>query len=145
MAGNVLIVEDEGLVGLELGYVLEDLGHHVVGVAADSLEAAALAREPVDVAVVDLNLADGLTGMEVGRRLARAGVSVIFTTANPGLLGDGVGDAVGVVAKPYLPEVVGQAVHYALCMRGGQRAGPPRPLRLFGDRRRRSERTFACA
>lgn len=137
MAGNVLIVEDEGLVGLELGYVLEDLGHHVVGVASDKEEAAELAREPVDVAVVDLNLADGPTGMEVGRELARAGVSVIFTTANPGLLGAGVEGTVGVLSKPYVPQIVGEAVEYALSMRGGRRAGPPRRLRLFQELERR--------
>lgn len=137
MTGNVLIVEDEGLVGLELGYVLEDLGHHVVGVAADKEEAAELARGPVDVAVVDLNLADGPTGMEVGRELACAGVSVIFTTANPGLLGAGVEGTVGVLTKPYVPQAVGEAVDYALTLRGGGRAGPPRRLRLFREPERR--------
>ena len=141
MSGNVLIVEDESLVGLELGYVLEDLGHHVVGVACDKAEAAQLARGPVDVAVVDVNLADGPTGMEIGRELARHGVSVIFTTANPGLLGSGVEGAVGVLSKPYIPQAVGEAVEYALTLRGGGRAGPPRPLRLF----RAPERSVAYA
>jgi CheY-like chemotaxis protein len=141
MTADILIVEDEGLVGLELGYALEDMGHHVVGIAADADEALQLARMHVDVALVDVNLADGPTGMSVGRELASLGVSVIFTTANPAMLGSGVEGAVGVVAKPYLPEAVAEAVDYALKLREGRRTGAPRRLQLF----RRAEAAAAVA
>ena len=39
MTARILIIEDEALVALELRFVLEDLGHEVVGVAADSSQA----------------------------------------------------------------------------------------------------------
>ena len=130
MTANILIVEDEGLVGLELSYLLEDLGHHVVGVAACSAEALELARTSLDVALVDVNLADGPTGKRVGRELAARGVSVIFTTANPGLLDD-VGAAVGVLPKPYTHQSMAEVVAYALDRRqGGSRRSPAR-LNLF--------------
>lgn len=138
MCSNLLIVEDEALVGLELSLVLTDLGHHVIGVAADAAEALELAQsETVDLALVDLNLADGATGAGVGRRLAaELGATVVFTTANPGLLEHGVEGAVGVLPKPYDPAAVECVVRYALARRAGDgRAEPPRRLRVFNSER----------
>ena len=34
MTARILIIEDEALVAMELRFVLEDLGHEVLGVAA---------------------------------------------------------------------------------------------------------------
>lgn len=134
MSANILIVEDEGLVGLELSYLLQDLGHHVVGVAMDAQQSACLADDAVDLALVDLNLADGPTGMEIGRRLAAEhGISVVYTTANPSMLGEGVAGAVGVLPKPYAAEAMKAAVDYTLAVRCGRRPSPPRPMRLFRE------------
>jgi DNA-binding NarL/FixJ family response regulator len=44
MTARILIIEDEALVAMELRYVLEDLGHEVVGMAADARTARNLAR-----------------------------------------------------------------------------------------------------
>jgi DNA-binding NarL/FixJ family response regulator len=133
MSANILIVEDEGLVGLELSYLLQDMGHHVVGVASDAAESACLVcEEVVDMALVDLNLADGPTGAEIGRKLAdEHGVSVVYTTANPAMLGDGVPGTLGVLPKPYAPDAMAAAVEYALRLREGGGASPPRRLRVF--------------
>jgi CheY-like chemotaxis protein len=132
MTANILIVEDEGLVGLELSFLLEDLGHHVVGVATDAQESAEFADEAVDMALVDLNLADGPTGIEIGRRLARDhGISVVYTTANPSMLGEGVAGTVGVLPKPYAADAMAAAVDYTLAVREGERATAPRRMRLF--------------
>ncbi|WP_421935050.1 response regulator [Phenylobacterium sp.] len=127
---RVLIVEDEILVAMELEETLSELGHTVVGIAPDRRSFEALAGEGVDVALVDLNLRDGETGVEIGRALAqRHGAAVIFLTANPGLLEDGVAGTIGVLPKPASRHAVAAVVDYAA--RRSPMLSPPGELRLF--------------
>ncbi|MFL6733622.1 MAG: response regulator [Sphingomicrobium sp.] len=133
MSAKILIVEDEMLVAMELESILEDLGHTPVGIAPDLKAADDYARLPLDLALVDLNLRDGLTGPEIGKRLGERGVSVLFITANPRVLGDGVAGTVGVLTKPTDQDTVRAAVDYALQLRSGiQDVTPPAALKLFG-------------
>lgn len=133
MSAKILIVEDEMLVAMELESILQDLGHEPVGIAPDLASAEQLASEALDLALVDLNLRDGLTGPEIGDRLCRRGVSVLFITANPRVLGDGIAGAVGVLTKPTDEPTVRAAVDYALKVRSGaQDIEPPAALRTFG-------------
>ncbi|MEP6785800.1 MAG: response regulator [Sphingomonadales bacterium] len=134
MSANILIVEDEMLVAFEVEATLQDLGHNVVGIAPDLETAMALAEQSLDLALVDLNLRDGLTGPEIGRRLCTLGkCAVLFVTANPRILGDGIAGAIGVLTKPANPEAVRQAVEYALKVsKGGDVVlAPPPALRVF--------------
>lgn len=132
-AARILIVEDEMLVAAELEAILEDLGHRPVGIAPDLETAMRLADRSVDLALVDLNLRDGLTGPEIGRRLCEnCNTTVLFVTANPGLLGTGIAGTVGVLAKPTSEADVKRAVDYALRIRGGEHVAPPAGLRAFG-------------
>ena len=132
MSANILIVEDEMLVAIELEAILEDLGHSPVGIAADLADAEEMCDRPIDLALVDLNLRDGLTGPEIGTKLCARGVTVLFITANPRQLGDGVAGTIGVLTKPTDAETVRQAVAYALRVRGGDRSQrPPAMLKLF--------------
>lgn len=130
---RVLIVEDEILVALELQNILEDLGCTVVGIASDSRKARDLATRGVDIAMVDLNLRDGLTGPQIGEELVRQNVTVLFMTANPGQLGRGVPGAIGVLPKPVGQDELKQAAAYITARRQG-RSPPPPPqrLRAFG-------------
>ena len=133
MPAKILIVEDEMLVAMELEMILEDLGHCPVGIAPDLANARQFWDKPVDLALVDLNLRDGLTGPEIGRRLSEIGVTVLFITANPRLLGDGVAGTVGVLTKPTDMDSVRSAIDYALSVRSGvSDLAPPPNLRLFG-------------
>jgi two-component system, response regulator PdtaR len=134
MPARILIIEDEALVAMELRFVLEDLGYEVVGTAADAASARALAAETeVDLALVDIHLSDGATGIELGRDLGQdMGVTVLFMTANPGMVRDGVAGTVGVLTKPSDERAVQTAVDYALRHRRGQPiAYAPPELRLF--------------
>lgn len=133
MPARILIVEDEMLVALEVEAVLEDLGHEVVGIAPDLQTAMKLAESPLDLALVDLNLRDGLTGPEIGARLsADKGAAVLFVTANPRILGDGIAGAIGVVTKPADTALVKAAVDYALRVsQGDEQVIPPPALKLF--------------
>lgn len=132
MSCRVLVVEDEILVAIEFEYLIHDLGHRPVGIAADSRSALALAGD-ADVAFVDLNLVDGPTGVELGRALAGRGVTVVYMTANPEQLGQGVAGTVGVIAKPADNAELRQAIDYAVAVRASAAttARPPRRLKLF--------------
>jgi two-component system, response regulator PdtaR len=128
MSYRIMIVEDELLVALDLEASLDELGYRPVGIAADAASAMELAELKPALALVDLNLRDGLTGPEIGAALARDhGVRVLFMTANPRLLGDGIAGTVGVLTKPYDIAAVASAVDYVM----RRTATPPAQLRLF--------------
>lgn len=135
MSARILVIEDEALVAMELRFVLEDLGHEVVGTAADARTARRLVEDTeVDLALVDIHLSDGPTGIELGRELGQdLGVTVLFMTANPGMVRNGVAGTIGVLSKPTDERAVQTAVDYALCRRAGRPVeyAPPE-LRLFG-------------
>ncbi len=122
MSANILIVEDEMLVAIELEAILEDLGHCPIGIAPDLSSAEQFVDHDVDLALVDLNLRDGLTGPEIGKRLSARGVTVLFITANPRVL-----------TKPTDEATVRAATSYALGRRKGVASiEPPPSLTLFG-------------
>jgi len=133
MTARILIVEDQVLIAMEVEAILGDLGHEVIGVATDLSTALLLAGQPIDLALVDLNLRDGLTGPEIGRRLyAEHRCAVLFVTANPRELGDGIAGAIGVLTKPTDEASVRAAVDYALRVHcGDDTATPPAQLLLF--------------
>ena len=134
MTARILIIEDEALVAMELRFVLEDLGYDVVGSAADARTALNVAKETeVDLALVDIHLSDGPTGVELGRGLANDnGVTVLYMTANPGMLREGVSGTIGVLPKPTDERAVQKAVDYALSRRAGRPVDyAPPELQLF--------------
>lgn len=135
MSARILIIEDEALVAMELRFVLEDLGHEVVGTVADARTARTLVQEAeVDLALVDIHLSDGPTGIDLGRELGQElGVTVLFMTANPGMVRNGVAGTIGVLSKPTDERAVQTAVDYALRRRAGRpiEYAPPE-LQLFG-------------
>lgn len=109
---RILIVEDEILVALDLEAALKDLGAEVVAIANDRTTALDYAGK-VDVALVDLNLRDGPTGIDIAQELAFSyNVAVVFITANPAQLGENVQCAVGVMAKPFSGNSICAMVNY---------------------------------
>jgi DNA-binding response OmpR family regulator len=132
MTARILIVEDEMLVAMEMEAILQDIGHQPLGIAPDLSSAEEYFDVPIDLALVDLNLRDGLTGPEIGRMLGSRGVTVLFVTANPRLLGDGIAGTVGVITKPTDQATLEAAVDYALGVRAGRAVTPPPRLNLFG-------------
>lgn len=128
---RILVVEDEIFVAAEIESVVEELGFRPVGIAGDSTTALRLAQE-ADVALVDLNLLDGPTGPSLGRVLAeKYGVTVLFMTANPSQLGEGIPGTLGVIGKPVTDGELKQAVAYAVAMSRRLPADPPTRMRLF--------------
>lgn len=132
MTARILIVEDEMLVAMNLEETLFELGYEPVGIVPDLKTARQYMDQPIDLALVDLNLRDGFTGPQIGAQLSAAGVAVVFVTANPGLLNEGVAGAIGVITKPTDERIVKAAVEYALGTRRGREVAPPPSLKLFG-------------
>ena len=131
MKQRVLIVEDEFLIALDLGATVENMGMQVAGLAHDREQALRLAPL-ADIAFVDVNLADGPTGPDIGRRLAEEhDIAVVFMTGNPEMVADGVKGAVGVVQKPVMPSVVEQLVKYLAARRVGMFAVVPKQMTVF--------------
>ena len=62
-----------------------DLGQHVVGIATGAAQALGYDASAIDLAIVDLNLSDGPTGLEIAASLAKAGA----------MSGGGMADAFG--------------------------------------------------
>lgn len=130
---KILIVEDEMLVAYAIRLTLRSLGYDPVGIAPDLDTAMQIAAETgPDLALVDLNLRDGLTGPQIGERLcALHGSAVLFVTANPRVLGDGIAGTIGVLTKPSDREAIRAAVDYAVRVKQGDDATPPVALKAF--------------
>ncbi|ANK94430.1 MULTISPECIES: response regulator [Rhizobium] len=131
MKQRVLIVEDEFLIALDLGATVEGIGMQVAGLANNREQALRLAPS-ADIAFVDVNLADGRTGPDLGRRLAEEhGLAVVFMTGNPETVAGGVKGAVGVVQKPVMPSLVEQLLKYLAARRVGRFAVVPAQMTVF--------------
>lgn len=84
MSLRVLIVEDEFFIALDLQDQVEALGHVVTGVAKDLESCKRAAQEALpDVALMDLRLANGSSGIDASRWLYNVlGVRCIFISGN---------------------------------------------------------------
>ncbi len=99
---RVLIVEDEGVVGMLLEDMLTDLGYEVAGVAARLGEGLQKAEtEEYDCAILDVNL-DGRPSFPIAEALTKRGTPFLFVTGYgaKGLDPDFAGHPV--LAKPFL-------------------------------------------
>lgn len=117
LRSNVMIIEDESIIALHLQTIVEDLGHHVTGVAATYTEAIALAhRGRPELILADIRLADGSSGIDAVREiLTEFDIPVIFITAFPERLLTGERpEPTYLVTKPFLPETVIATIGQAL-------------------------------
>jgi len=111
---SVLIVEDELLIAIDLESTVREMGLDVIGLATNKEQALRLAPT-ADIALVDVNLADGATGPEIGRQLVEEfGVTVVFMTGNPEVVAGRMQGALGVVSKPTTPSIVQSSLRHAL-------------------------------
>jgi len=134
---SILIVEDEPLVAKTLKYLVElNPMYSVTAIAEDSAGALAAVDERVpDLALVDLQLANGTTGFSVAVKLQELGVPCLFTTGKapsfpmPDL-------ALGCLVKPFSQDDLVRALKAAEdVLRGRERLRPSRPgnLRLYAE------------
>jgi two-component system, response regulator PdtaR len=121
---RVLIVEDENLIAWHYAAIVETSGHIVFGIAGSARAARALcSAELPDLALVDLVLTDGLTGLDLAKELAEAGVLIWFVTANETSCKAHTVYAIGCLPKP----VKAGTLEAALAITDSFNAGHPLP------------------
>lgn len=128
-----MIVEDQAILAMELEMVLTDAGCDVVGCAMDRDGAFVIAEQQrPELALVDVNLLDGLTGPQIAKRLVEEyGAAVIFLTANPEQIPEGFAGALGAVSKPFDEQTIRAVVSFANQFIQTRTLGvPPRRFRL---------------
>lgn len=120
---TALVVEDDPDLAAQLVDTLVDAGHRVVGpFATAEVAAVAAAQQPLDVAVLDINLAGPGTGVELARRLADSwGVPSVFLSGDVATAARHAGVAAAVVMKPCTADQVLDACVMAV------QTGPARP------------------
>ncbi len=131
---RVLLVEDQYLIARQLQVIVEGAGHIVIGIATSQQEACSMATDSVpDLAIVDVSLADGPTGVETAAFITKnCSAQVVFATANMRRLPDDFGGAIGVVEKPFTRLGMVSAVNYVASQihAGLKQIAKPESLRL---------------
>lgn len=120
---RILVVEDEGIVALDLCNVLRKLGYAVTGTAASGEEAIQQALETCpDVVLMDIWLQGAIDGIEAAQRIfAEADIPVIFVTAHGDaetLARASAASPFGYVTKPYTPLELHAGIEAALQAKG---------------------------
>jgi CheY-like chemotaxis protein len=119
---------------MDLEQQLLDAGHEVIGIAATALEAAEMGRTAgCDLALMDVSLADGSSGVDAARVLReRYGIPSVYITAT---LPDGPEVqhyGLGHLSKPFDEgELLGAVGFVQAMMRGEADRRPPAKFRLF--------------
>jgi DNA-binding response OmpR family regulator len=129
----LLIVEDQLLLAMGLKDELEDSGYRVLELAIHNQEALSSARAvKPDLALVNIQLADGDDGVALATDLKALGVPVLFISGQPerARLAKAVG--IASIAKPYSPAELVAAVDYLFRHEQGDESQPrPRRLEMF--------------
>ena len=136
---NILVVEDDPLLAETVKSLIElNPRFRVTALANDLASAVAAVEERLpDLALVDLQLANGSSGYAVAARLGDFQVACLFTTARaPGFA---VRDlAIGCLQKPYREEDLVRALTEAEDILKGRpklvlRQRLPEPLEIYGE------------
>ncbi|MEZ0497401.1 response regulator [Sphingomonas sp. IW22] len=129
---NLLIVEDEALIAMTVKDALLSYGHTVVGIADTVTSALDISRScPVDLALCDVRLANGDSGIDAADGLAQQGIPVVYLSGNcpPDAVSPLV---VGCISKPFHTAGLNSAVlvSYQIA-KGGERIEVPPALTLY--------------
>lgn len=114
---RVLIIEDEAVIAMDLGDIVQSLGHEIAATATTARTAVEAAeRERPTLVLADIQLADGSSGIDaVNKILGSFTVPVIFITAFPERLLTGERpEPTFLITKPYSPESVRATISQAL-------------------------------
>lgn len=120
------------MVALTLKGLIKRLGHEVAGIADDVESAVSIAESTeLELALVDIQLARGSSGILAAAELQKRGVVCIFLTGNPpnGLSPDA---ALGCLPKPFSDKALAGTIKIAeAVIEGLPIPAPPPGLQLF--------------
>lgn len=122
---HVLIVEDEAILVMDLSMMIEDAGCMVAAEAPSLPKVAALETDlNPDLAFVDIQLAEGSSGLEVSSLIQQRwpDTFIVFITANSKSIPADFGGAHGVIPKPFSRNGIVSALRY---IEQGIRHPPP--------------------
>lgn len=113
---TILIAEDNAMVALLMEADLSDAGYEVLGPFARSAPAlAAAGAAPVDLALLDIDLAGGDNGIELAAALRAAHATpCLFVTGQSYEAAATTDLALGALAKPFTSQVLLDVVGAAL-------------------------------
>jgi CheY-like chemotaxis protein len=116
--GTLIIIEDEGVIAMDIKNIATDMGHEVLGTARTHEQAVALAkRHPPQLILADIQLADDSSGIDAVNEILSSlpDIPVIFITAYPERLlqGDRPEPAF-LITKPYSDTQVRSAISQAM-------------------------------
>lgn len=120
------------MVALDAAEILQAAGYNVIGVADDVEEALRVhAVRPPDLALVDLHLVSGYSGVSVAAALQERGIACLFVTGSePGHEAEAY--ALGVLVKPFNTQTLVEAVGVAEDVLDGRPPRrPPSNMRLY--------------
>jgi len=119
LVANILIIEDEPIIALHLKAIVTEQGHTVTSIARTHSEAVTSAsRNPPQLVLADVSLADGSSGIEAAREILQSmTVPVIFVTAFPERLLTGERmEPTYLITKPFEAAVIVATIGQALMM-----------------------------
>ncbi|MDP3908591.1 response regulator [Novosphingobium sp.] len=120
---RVLVVEDEPLVGMEIEYTIEELGHEVVGPVAQLVDAVAAAADAtLGCAILDINIRGGHSYPVADLLLARGVPVLLLSGYGRQSLPDRL-QAAAYLTKPFTSGQLQQEVRN-LCARTAADPGP---------------------
>ncbi len=133
---TILIAEDNALIAMTVESTLSDAGYTVLGPAASTERAIAIAeRTPPRIALMNIELRDGSSGIELARTLKRRwGTTVIFVTGQVADAREHRDVAIGFLSKPCTDEALLATVLIADRIIAGEkpdRATFPKGLEIF--------------
>ena len=129
----ILLVEDDFLIAMAMQDALEAVGYEVIGPAATIAEALRLVetRRP-NLALVDITLRGGDSGVDLCRALRRRDVPCLFVTGEPTRARAARDAALGYVAKPCREQTIVESVECVdRLLRGIRPSRLPHGLELF--------------
>jgi two-component system, response regulator PdtaR len=116
---RIAIVEDEALLAMDMEATLEEAGHVVVGIADSYASALTLVDKEPDLALLDINLFDGPSGLRVASLFTGKRIQCLFVSGNCPEATTAL--AAGCLAKPVNAAILRAAVDVASSLRAGQR------------------------
>ncbi len=131
---RILLVEDEVLIAMEQRFYLESAGHEVFGPASTAGKAIDMARavQP-DLALVDIHLAQGSSGIEAARQMTGLGIPCLFVTSYREEVEPSREYGLGCLPKPFSEATLLAAVNAVRALLAGEEPRKvPDTMELFG-------------